>query len=199
MAWRMAGTYVASCSCDVICPCPVDGRPTSSAGDCRGVALFHVDQGNMDGVDLSGVGFALVNYFPSNITAGNWKIGVVADEGASDEQVEALGKIISGQAGGPFADFVPLIGENLGLQRGKIIVSEAGGSIGGMSEFNYEQFTGGDGSPTQVSNGMFAFANPYRIGRTSGRSDVMGIAFDGNYGEMAHFEYSSESHEHVRA
>lgn len=199
MAWTMSGEYVASCSCDLICPCPVDGRPTSTAGDCSGVALFHIDAGDKDGVDLSGVNFAFVNYFPSNITAGNWKVGVVVDEGASGSQTDALGQILSGAAGGPFADFAPLIGENLGLERAKVALSATGGSIGGMSEFTYEQIAGGDGSPTQVSNGMFAFANPYKIGRTSGHSNVLGVEFDGRYGESAHFEYSSESHEHTRA
>ncbi len=202
MAWRMAGNYTASCSCNVICPCPVDGTPSDpkGKGECRGVAVFHIDQGESDGVDLSGVNFGLVNYFPSNLTAGNWKIGVVVDEGASDQQLEALGKILSGEQGGPFADFVPLIGENLGLQRGKLALSGTGGSIGGMSEFTFEPTIGPDGSPTTVKNAMFGFAPEYTIGRTSGRSEVMGIGFDGNYGESARFDYSSESVDvHARA
>ena len=48
---------------------------------------------------------------PSNLTAGNWTVGLVVDEGASEEQAQALDRIISGQDGGPFAEFVPFIGE----------------------------------------------------------------------------------------
>lgn len=200
MGWSINGNYVASCSCAVICPCPVDGRPNDPNGECRGVALFHIASGNSDGLDLSGVDFAFVNFFPSNITAGNWKVGVVADESASDEQVEALGKILSGEVGGPFAEFTPLIGENLGVERAKIAVSGDAGSVSGGSDFTFEPFTGPDGSPTSVSGAMFAFAPTYEIGRTSGHSDVLGISFDGDYGERANFEYSSEVTEgHARA
>jgi hypothetical protein len=48
MAWRISGTYVASCSCNLICPCPADGPPTSPDGKCRGVAVFHIANGNLD-------------------------------------------------------------------------------------------------------------------------------------------------------
>ena len=97
MAWRISGTYVASCSCNLICPCPADGPPTSPDGVCRGFGVFHVAEGNLDDTDLSGVNLGLVNLFPSNLTAGNWKLGIVVDESASDEQANALEQIISGK------------------------------------------------------------------------------------------------------
>jgi hypothetical protein len=201
MAWQMEGDYIASCSCNVVCPCAFDGTPNdpNGKGECRGVAVFHIDSGNLDDTDLSGVNFALVNFFPANFTAGNWKLGVVVDDGAADAQTAALGKILSGEAGGPFAEFAPLMGENLGLERAKISVSADGGSIGEMSVFTWEPFRGPDGNPSTVKNGPLAFAPEFAIGRTKGKSNVFGLAFDPNYGESAHFAYSSESHEHIRA
>ena len=89
MAWRLSGTYLASCNCQLLCPCPVDSPPTGPDGQCRGTAVFQVREGNLDGTDLSGTAFALANLFPSNLTAGNWKFGVVIDESASDEQFQA--------------------------------------------------------------------------------------------------------------
>jgi hypothetical protein len=200
MAWRMEGDYIASCSCNVVCPCPVDGTPNdpNGKGECRGVAVFHVDSGNLDDTDVSGVSFGLVNFLPSNISAGNWKLGVVVDEAATEAQTAAIGKILSGEVGGPFADFASLVSENLGLERAKIGFSADSGSISGMSDFTWEPFRGADGSPTTVKNGIFAFAPEYAIGRTKGKSNAFGLEFDGNYGESAHFSYSSESHEHVR-
>jgi hypothetical protein len=38
------------------------------------------------------------------------------DDRASDEQAEKLGGIFSGQMGGPLANVVPLISENLGME-----------------------------------------------------------------------------------
>lgn len=200
MAWQIEGDYIASCTCNVVCPCPVDGTPNdpNGKGECTGVAVFHVDSGTLDDTDLSGVNFGLVNFFPSNISAGNWKLGVVVDEGATEAQTAAIGQILSGDVGGPFADFAPLVGENLGLERMKVGFSADGGSIGGMSDFSWEPFRGADGSPTTVKNGPFAFAPEYSIGRTKGKSSVFGLEFDSNYGESGHFLYSSELHEHIR-
>ena len=117
MAWRMSGTYVANCHCQLICPCPVDAQPTGPDGTCRGLAVFHVREGNLDDTDLSGTTFAFANLFPSNLTAGNWKFGIIVDEAASDDQAQALERILHGEEGGPFADFAPLFGEWLGMER----------------------------------------------------------------------------------
>jgi hypothetical protein len=195
MAWIMSGTYVATCSCSLICPCPVDQRPTSKDGDCRGVAVFHIAQGNLDDTDLSGVNFAFTNYFPSNLTAGNWKVGVVVDGTASDGQAGAIERILGGGEGGPFADFAPLIGEFLGVERAAVTFSGGetpSASIAGMSEVNFEPLKGADGSDTTVKSAMFGFAPEYRIGKGSGHSNILGITYDARYGETADFNFASE-------
>ena len=104
MAWQMSGTYVANCNCQLICPCPVDAPPTGPDGQCRGVAVFHVREGGLDDTDLSGTTFAFCNLFPANLTAGNWKVGIVVDEAASEAQTAALERILHGEEGGPFED-----------------------------------------------------------------------------------------------
>ena len=120
MSWELSGKYVANCNCQLVCPCPVDGPPTGPNGECRGAAVFHVASGRLDDTDLSGVDFAFCNFFPSNLTAGNWKVGIVVDNGASDSQAQALERILHGDEGGPFADFAALYGEWLGVERGNV-------------------------------------------------------------------------------
>ena len=58
MAWRISGSYLATCSCNLICPCPVDGPPTSEDGQCRGFLVFSVKEGSVDDTDVSGVNVA---------------------------------------------------------------------------------------------------------------------------------------------
>src|SRR6266542_763697 len=111
MAYTIKGTYAAVCDCSLLCPCPVDGPPTGEGDQCHGLLVFDVREGNLNGTDLSGVAFALYNHFPSNLTSGNWKVGIVVDDGASDEQAQAIERIVSGDAGGPFGEFKPLIGK----------------------------------------------------------------------------------------
>ena len=199
MAWRIAGTYVASCSCNLICPCLTDNPPTSSDGQCRGVGVFHVADGNLDDTDLSGVDVALVNLFPSNLTAGHWKLGIVVDEGASDEQAAALERIISGKDGGPFGDFAALTDEWLGMERGSVTFSDGDSPSASISgaDFSFEPLEGpeGSGAQTTVKNAAFGFAPEFRVGKTSGHSDVFGIEYDGVYAETADFEFASEMEE----
>jgi hypothetical protein len=192
MAYRIAGRYIASCNCLPICPCPVDSKPTTPDGECRGILIFAVKEGSLDDVDLSDVKVVLYNHFPANLTAGNWKVGIVVDEAASDDQAQALEKIFSGEAGGPFGEFKPLIGEYMGMQRGRVTADEKSGSVSGLGDFQFEPFTGPDGSPTKVASAMFGFAPEYTIGKASGRGDVLGKTVEMAYGESADFEFSTE-------
>jgi hypothetical protein len=195
VAYRISGTYVAVCNCNPICPCPVDGRPTTEDGRCLGSLVFDIEQGNLDDTDLAGTAVALYNLFPSNLTAGDWTVGLVIDEGASDEQAAALEGIFRGDEGGPFGEFAGLISNVTGVERARITVSDGdrpSASVEGKTEFSFEPFTGPDGSPTTVSNAMFGFAPTYKIGKGSGHSEAFGFSFDASYGESAEFELSTE-------
>lgn len=200
MSWEMNGEYVASCSCQLICPCPVDAPPTGPNGECRGVAVFQIAKGKLDDTDISGVTFAFVNWFPSNLTAGGWKVGIVIDDGASDAQASALETILHGDAGGPFADFAALYGEWLGVQRGSVTYSDGdspSGSIAGQSSYTFESLPGPDGGFTTEKNAMYAFAPEFRIGKAPGRSTLFGLDFDGVYGETSEFAYGTEMAENA--
>ena len=194
MAYRIAGTYVLHCSCHLVCPCSIDGPPTSPDGQCDSFGVFHVERGNANGTDLSGVDFALGFHLPSNLTAGNWTVGITVDEGASDEQAQAIEGIVSGQEGGPFAEFVPLIGEVQALRRANITFSDGdapSASVEGQADIQFEPFRGADGAPTTMSNAMLAFAPTYTIGKGSGSGQSPRGSYEPVYGESGAFEYAS--------
>lgn len=149
-------------------------------------------------MSLSGVRFAIIGNFPDVVSTGNWKLGVVVDEGASDEQANAIGQILSGQQGGPFGDMAPLVAEFTGVDRAAITYSDTGASFGG-STFSYEPLRGQDGSPTTMRNAAFGFVPEFEIGNSSGTLEIYGHSAPASYGESADFEWASESHEHVRA
>jgi hypothetical protein len=201
MSWEMTGKYTSSCSCQLICPCPVDGPPTGPNGECRGVAVFQIASGNLDDTDLSGIVFAFANWFPSNLSAGNWKVGIVIDDGASEAQASALETILHGDAGGPFADFAALYGEWLGVERAGVTFSDDGdrssGSVTGRADFTFEPLPGPGGGFTTEKNAMYGFAEEFRIGKAPGHSDLFGLDFDGVYGEAADFTYASEMAENA--
>jgi len=116
-AWHISGDYFETCSCTYLCPClPTNlaGRPTK--GHCHFAMVFHIDRGSYGGLALDGLNFAVVGHTPGVMSAGNWSVGLIADERASADQQQAIGAIAGGKAGGPMAALAPLIGTFLGVQ-----------------------------------------------------------------------------------
>lgn len=198
MSWEISGSYVANCNCQLVCPCSMDGRPTGPNNECMGAAVFHVASGNLDNTDLSGVDFAFCNWFPSNLTAGGWKVGVVVNEGASEAQVSALEKILHGDAGGPFADLSAFYGEWLGVERANVAFSDGETPSGTVAErvtLGLEPLKGPDGGVTTIKNALYGFAPEYQIGKATGRADIFGLNFEGVYAETSNYTFSSEQAE----
>jgi hypothetical protein len=103
MSWRIRGTYFESCNCDPICPCrriddAAGGRSTH--GVCMGVLSWLIDEGDADGVDLSGLPVALACRYGDDEPGSPWTWILYLDAGASDEQRSALEAVFSGRLGG---------------------------------------------------------------------------------------------------
>jgi hypothetical protein len=139
MAWHIRGRYVENCNCDVICPCTWSNLSRPATGDdCRAVLAFDVEQGDVDGVDVSGHIVVLAIQTPKLMVEGNWKAGLLIDQDATDEQIAALTKVFTGEIGGPMAGLAPLIGEFLGVEQTAIDLAAAGNGwtlrVGGDTE-----------------------------------------------------------------
>src|SRR5690242_7491875 len=126
MAWDLTGSYVETCSCELMCPCNLSFDHGATYDFCRVTLVFNIQEGDVDGTDIGGTKVALVADTPKVMTEGNWKVGVFVDEQASDEQLEKLVGVFSGQLGGPMAGLAPLIGEMLGVERAPIEVRDDG-------------------------------------------------------------------------
>ena len=120
MSWKLQGSYFESCSCDVVCPCTASFSLSATQDYCRVVLVFHVEQGEIEGVDVGDLSVAAVADTPKVMSEGNWKLGVFIDAAASDEQAQKLGAVFSGSLGGPMSALGPLVSENLGVQRAPI-------------------------------------------------------------------------------
>jgi hypothetical protein len=127
MAWQISGQYMETCNCTFLCPCITSnlaGRPTE--GDCKAALALHIDKGNKDGVSLDGINFVLMLKSQGPMGAGNMTVGLIIDSAASDAQVEAVGAIASGAAGGPMALLAPLVGKMAGVERREVRVQNDG-------------------------------------------------------------------------
>jgi hypothetical protein len=117
VAWSIEGRYFENCSCEVVCPCTASFALGADNDYCRVVLVFHVDRGEVDGVDVGGATVAAVAESGRYMHEGNWKLGLLIDESASDEQAEKLQGVFTGQLGGPMEALGGLVGEVLGVER----------------------------------------------------------------------------------
>ncbi|MDQ3966723.1 MAG: DUF1326 domain-containing protein [Actinomycetota bacterium] len=127
MAWRLEGTYFENCPCDMVCPCATSGfTMPADAQRCQSVLIFHIDSGEVDGTDVSGLNAAVLIDSPPVMAEGNWRVGLFIDEEASEEQADKLAAVFSGQLGGPMEVVAPLVGEILGVVRAPIEYEDDG-------------------------------------------------------------------------
>lgn len=116
--WKINGEYMETCNCTFLCPCITSnlaGQPTE--GDCKAAISMRIDKGERDGVTLDGLSFIVMMHAPGAMGDGNITVGLIIDERASQEQVEAISAIATGSAGGPMAALAPLVGSIAGVER----------------------------------------------------------------------------------
>ena len=98
MAWQLTGTYFESCSCDAVCPCTWSALTAKATLDrCRALLAYHVESGEINDVDVSGLNFALFLDTPPVMSQGNWRVGVYLDDAATDSQADSSGRSCPGR------------------------------------------------------------------------------------------------------
>jgi len=190
MSWNLDGSYFETCSCDVICPCTASLSLGATYDRCNVVLVFNVKSGEVDGTDVSGLTVAAVADTPKVMTDGNWRLGVVIDEAASDEQAEKLGGVFSGALGGPMEALGPMIGENLGVERAPIEVNEDGLKhsvrIGDDVDFEIEDivpFGVETGEPAKITGIFHPAGSELTVAHaTRSKINAFGIQYEGKSG-----------------
>ena len=158
MAYKLEGSILEVCDCQVLCPCWIGEAPDN--GTCQSALAYHVDRGTIDGVDVSGLTLATNVFIPGTPLAGNWRAQIFVDDRATKEQEAALLSVFTGKQGGPVADLAALIGEVVGVERAPITfeVKEGRGTlrIGETTEAIMEPYRGPSGKPTTLVDSIFS-------------------------------------------
>ena len=116
--WRIEGSYVETCNCNFLCPCITSNLAAQpSEGDCKAAIAMKIDKGEFDGVPLGGISFIVMLHSPGVMGEGNFKVGLIVDDSASEDQTSAIAEIASGGAGGPMSHLAPLVGEFMGVEK----------------------------------------------------------------------------------
>jgi hypothetical protein len=157
MAYQLEGSLLEVCTCNILCPCWVGEDP--DGGICEGVLAWNFDQGSINGTDVAGRTFVILAHIPGNILEGNWRVVVYVDDGATDEQQQALLDVWTGKLGGPIADLAQLVGEVIAVEKVPITFAVEGAQgtlkIGDSVEAKLQPFQGATGQSTALHDSIF--------------------------------------------
>jgi hypothetical protein len=190
MAWNLTGSYVETCSCELMCPCNTSLDHGATYDFCRVTLVFAIREGEIEGTDIAGRKVVLIADTPKVMTEGNWRLGVYIDDEASEEEFDKLVQLFGGQLGGPMGALAPLVGEVVGVERATITVDDDGlrhsVQVGNTIDFEIEDivpFGVETGEPVRF-HGMF---HPVGSDLTMAeakrtRIDAFGISYEGKTG-----------------
>ena len=125
-AWRLKGTGYEFCNCQPGCTCNFNGFPTSPDGSCKAAVLNRITEGQCGDVDLGGVDALAIIDWPKAIHDGNGKVVFVVPPRVSDEQLNALAQIYTGQLGGMPWEILGTTYEVAGVVRADIELDDNG-------------------------------------------------------------------------
>ena len=201
MAWKIDGQYFENCSCDVPCPCTVSLDMGADRDRCNAFLVFQVESGEVDGVDVSDLTVAAMIETPKVMSEGNWRLGVLIDDRASDEQADKLGAVFGGQLGGPMEALAPLVAEPLGVERVAMEVRHENGThridlgeLGDMEVQEVVPFGKENGEPARLVGVFHPAGADLTIARaTRSHVNVFGIdfAFEGGSGFANPFSWAA--------
>jgi hypothetical protein len=190
MAWSLKGSYVETCSCELMCPCNLSFDHGATYDFCRATLVFDIREGQIESTDIAGRRIAIIIDTPKVMTDGNWRLGVFVDDEATDDQADKLTQVFSGQLGGPMAGLAPLVGEILGVERAKIDVQDDGVRhsvrIGDAIDFEVEDivpFGVETGEPVRFAGMFHPVGSDLTMAEAKrSRINAFGIEYEGKTG-----------------
>jgi hypothetical protein len=190
MSWNVTGSYVETCSCELMCPCNLSMDHGATYDFCRVTLVFALREGQIEGTDVAGRTVVLIADTPKVMTEGNWRLGVYVDDGADDEQLDKLVKVFGGQLGGPMGALAPMVGELLGVERAAIEVTDDGllhrVKVADAIDVEIEDvvpFGAEDGQPVRFQGMFHPVASDLTMAEAKRtRINAFGISYEGKTG-----------------
>ena len=101
--WMIRGKKLSVCNCAYGCPCEFNALPTYDV--CEGMEGMEIEEGYFGDVRLDGIKYASLFHWPGPVHEGHGIVQAIVDQAASEEQIEALFKILSGKEQAPTTVF----------------------------------------------------------------------------------------------
>jgi len=112
VSYDVRGSYFESCNCEAICPCRMVGDVRggrSTYGVCFGVLSWLIEEGRVEGVDVSGLAAVLAIRYEDDEPGSPWTFVLHVDARGSDEQRAALETLFLGKVEGGHVAMLPWV------------------------------------------------------------------------------------------
>lgn len=103
MTWEVRGSYYEACNCEAVCPCRREGDRKggrSTYDTCDFVLSWVIDDGHVNGRDLSGLSAVLVGSYSDDEEGSPWRVMLFVDENADETRQGDLADVFLGRIGG---------------------------------------------------------------------------------------------------
>ncbi|MDP3774582.1 MAG: DUF1326 domain-containing protein [Gemmatimonadales bacterium] len=122
--WSLKVEHLMACNCNYACPCSFDARPTF--GTCEASTATRIVKGKVDGVTLDGLKWAFVAKWPGPLHELHGRGVVFLDHRARGAKRDALERVATGKAGGPWGIFMSTVTDGYQVRTAGIEFKVAG-------------------------------------------------------------------------
>jgi hypothetical protein len=162
--WWAKGLLFENCNCQLVCPGHVHFQQCCTHERCVGYWAVRFDEGLFEGIPLAGARAVIAYDCPQNMIEGNWTEVVLIDAASGEAQQDAIEKILTGRAGGPWEVLARFVSNRLPTRAAAIrIVEEERGktvAIDGILEARIDDIKGRDRSKPVTFENMFNQIHP---------------------------------------
>jgi hypothetical protein len=197
ISWWARGLLFENCSCQLVCPGHMHFSQLCTHERCRGYWAIRIDEGVFEQVPLAGLKAVITFDSPQHMIDGGWTETIVIDEAASPQQREALQRILTGSAGGPWEVLARFVGDWLETRYLPIEFAEEGttkrATIPGLLRAAITQIRGRDRTKPVVFENIFNQVHaPVQVlatGSTEYDDGVIRIRNENTHGLYSNFDW----------
>jgi hypothetical protein len=159
MSYRMNGRFLEACDCYVACPCWFDEAPDEN--ECTGIVGWQIENGEIGGIDVTGLSAVSVSMHGGHRDrSGHMRVLLLLDEGANDEQRDALEQAFTGRLGGPLGELARVTGDLAGVETARITLvadnDKARLEVPGRVRVATKTLLGSTTRPITIGDGLLA-------------------------------------------
>lgn len=201
--WEIKGSELVNCTCEYGCNCQFNALPDK--GHCHAVAGVQINEGHYGDVRLDGLRLAAIFKWPGPIHEGNGEAIAFVDASASEDQRDALLKIMTGQDTDPFATMFAVYASTVSTMHPPVFTTielelDIEGRRGRIAVDNYIDTVGepirnpvtGEESRAQIAlPDGFEYAVAEIGSATSRTKGPVVVEIDSKYGQFAHLHLNN--------